>query len=76
MENGRSLDKNRKNPPIKTFWSLAGLGMEFTGILLFFILGGSWLDTKFSLSPLLLLVGMVLGFGLGIFHILQRSKDV
>ncbi|MCC5814568.1 MAG: AtpZ/AtpI family protein [Leptospira sp.] len=70
------MEENRKNTEIKprSIWSMASLGTEFTAIILFFILGGSWLDQRYNSSPFILLLGMLLGFGLGLFHVIRRSK--
>lgn len=71
------MEENRKNSQVKnpkSLWAFASLGTEFTAIVLFFILGGSWLDKEFQSSPLYLMVGMILGFGLGLFHIIHRTK--
>jgi hypothetical protein len=47
------------------------LGLEF-GIPAFV---GHFLDLKLGTNPVCLLVGMVLGFGLGMFHILRLARD-
>ncbi|WCL48932.1 AtpZ/AtpI family protein [Leptospira sp. GIMC2001] len=69
------MGQDRKTPKIKSAWHLAGLGTEFTGIILFFLLGGSWLDKQLGSAPWILLLGMILGFSLGLFHIVRRTRQ-
>ncbi len=40
-----------------------GLGLQIAVSFAFFVLTGYWADGKFGTSPLLLLVGVVLGMG-------------
>lgn len=37
-------------------------GMQVAVSFAFYVLGGYWLDTKFSTLPLFLIIGMVFGF--------------
>lgn len=37
-------------------------GMQIAVSFAFYVLGGYWLDTKFSTLPLFLIIGMVFGF--------------
>lgn len=37
-------------------------GMQIAVSFAFYVLGGYWLDTKFSTLPLFLILGMVFGF--------------
>lgn len=76
VEDGSPMEENRKNPSVKSLWRFASLGTEFTAIILFFILGGSWLDQRYNTSPILLMTGMVLGFGMGLYHIIKRTRDI
>lgn len=46
-------------------------------------LGGYWLDQKFDMGPLFLLLGCVVGFSLGFYHLTrftasmkQKDKDL
>ena len=70
------MGSDRKNSKVATGWILAGLGAEFTGILLFHIFLFTWLDEMWNTKPWMLLIGVILGFSLGIYHLVQRSKSV
>jgi len=52
-------------------WALAGLGVQFFASLLFFVYAGTWLDQRFGLSPLFLLLGLFVGGG-GTFYLSYR----
>jgi F0F1-type ATP synthase assembly protein I len=69
------MASNRKDPSVNPIWNLAGLGAEFTGIILFHLFLFSWLDEKFATKPWLLLGGMILGFTFGIYHIIKRTNS-
>ena len=43
--------------------ALAGLGMQFFVALVAFAYAGAWLDRRFDISPLFLLVGVFVGGG-------------
>lgn len=55
---------------------LAGVGLQFAGVVLLFTLGGHWLDQRLDTGPWLLLVGLVLGLvggGLSLILSVQRT---
>jgi F0F1-type ATP synthase assembly protein I len=52
-------------------WALAGLGVQFFAALILFVYAGSWLDDRFGLSPLFLLLGLFVGGG-GSFYLSYR----
>lgn len=62
-----------KRPPERgqSPWALAGLGMQFFASLLLFVYGGAWLDRRFDVSPLFLLLGVFVGGG-GTFYLSYR----
>ena len=51
---------------------LAGLGLTFGASIVAFTLAGNWADERLGTSPLLLLVGVFLGFGLSLAWIYRR----
>ncbi|HMY67061.1 MAG TPA: AtpZ/AtpI family protein [Leptospiraceae bacterium] len=64
-----------QNPPPMSIWNLSSLGTEFGIIIVGFILAGSWLEERFSFSPWGVMVGALLGFGIGIFHLVKRTDE-
>ena len=55
---------------------LAGVGLQFAGVVLLFTLGGHWLDQRFATEPWLLLIGLALGLiggGLSLILSVQRT---
>lgn len=54
---------------------LAGTGMEFFGALLVCVLGGYFLDKWLGTAPVLLLIGVGLGFAVGLFQLVRLSRS-
>ena len=50
------------------------LGFEFSLIVLLCILGGHYLDKKFSTIPLFFLFGFILGLTLGLYRLINTTK--
>lgn len=55
---------------------IAGAGMEFFGTVLVCILGGYFLDRWLKTSPVLVLIGVGLGFAIGLFQLIRLSKEM
>lgn len=53
---------------------IAGAGMEFFSTILVCILAGYFLDRWLKTAPVILLVGVGLGFAVGLFRLVQLSK--
>jgi ATP synthase protein I len=51
--------------------TLSTIGLEFALPMLL----GLYADEKLGTKPVLLLVGMVLGFALGVFHLVRIARD-
>lgn len=51
------------------------LGTEFALIEILFVGGGYWLDVKFGTLPGCLLAGALIGFALGIVHIVSIARE-
>lgn len=49
----------------------AGAGLQFGAVLVLFTLAGLWADRRFDTLPLFLLVGLALGFGGGLYHLVR-----
>ncbi len=54
-------DETKQNPP-QSNTKYYAFGMQVAVSFAFYVLGGYWLDTKFSTLPLFLILGMVFGF--------------
>ncbi len=50
----------------------SGLGVQFAASVGLFALAGRWLDGRLDTSPWLLLAGVFLGFGLGLYSMLKK----
>ena len=70
---GGKVSGGGKTPPPgeRSPWALAGLGMQFFLALLLFVYAGAWLDRRFDVSPLFLLLGLFVGGG-GTFYLSYR----
>lgn len=51
----------------QSYMKYSGMAFQMIGILLFFILGGRYLDGWLGTEPYLLLVGCLLGIGLALY---------
>gem|GEM_PF-4202280 len=49
----------------------AGAGIQFGAVIVVFTLAGVWADRRFDTLPLFLLIGLALGFGGGLFHLMR-----
>ena len=56
-------------------FALAGLGMEFAIAVGLFALGGWALDRRWQSSPWLLVVGIVIGFAVGLYMLIKAGKQ-
>ncbi|HVZ49127.1 MAG TPA: AtpZ/AtpI family protein [Gemmatimonadaceae bacterium] len=54
---------------------LVGLGLQFVVTVLVCLFLGQWLDRKLGTSPWLLLAGMLLGAGLGLWSMLRVMRQ-
>jgi F0F1-type ATP synthase assembly protein I len=50
----------------------AGLGVQFAAAILVFLFAGQWLDRRLGTSPWLMLLGVLLGAGGGIYSMYRR----
>ena len=50
----------------------SGLGLQFAATVVVFAFAGRWLDGRIGTSPLALLVGVFLGFGLGLYSMVKK----
>jgi ATP synthase protein I len=66
-------DEPRSNLSVGLDWAsrITSVGLEFAVPPLL----GAWLDRQFGTSPLALLTGAVLGFAVGMMHILKIARD-
>ena len=50
------------------------LGMELAVAMVLGVVGGRWADAKLGTSPALLLLGVALGFGAGLYLMIRSVK--
>ncbi|MBX7058181.1 MAG: AtpZ/AtpI family protein [Leptospirales bacterium] len=62
--------------PKVTAYSYAGLGFEFLGALGMFGLLGFFGDRWLGWQPWLLIVGVFIGFGAGLWHVIRRASAI
>ncbi|XDD43441.1 AtpZ/AtpI family protein [Leptospira sp. WS60.C2] len=55
--------------------AMAGAGFEFVSSIVFFVLGGYYLDEYLKSEPLWLLVGFFLGFVFAFYSLIKRAKE-
>ena len=58
----------------RTGSSLAGLGIQFAGGIVLFVLLGNWADKRFGLRPWGVLAGLAIGFGGGLYMLVRAAK--
>ena len=63
----------RRSGPPRWIDALA-VGSEFATTLVVLVLVGWWLDRAFQTTPLLLVVGVVLGFVSGLWRMIRQAK--
>lgn len=61
---------------IKNVVKYSSLGIEFGGFILVFVFLGIFLDKKFSTKPLFAIIGIFLGFILGMVRLFKIAKDL
>lgn len=55
--------------------AMAGAGFEFVSSIVFFVIGGYYLDRYLQSEPLWLLVGFFLGFVFAFYSLIKRVKE-
>lgn len=55
--------------------AMAGAGFEFVSSIVFFVIGGYYLDGYLQSEPLWLLVGFFLGFVFAFYSLIKRAKE-
>jgi F0F1-type ATP synthase assembly protein I len=50
----------------------SGLGVQFAATVGVFAFAGHWLDGRVGSSPAFLIVGVFVGFGLGLYSLIQK----
>lgn len=54
---------------------MMGMGLQFVVVVLVCLFAGQWLDGKLGTSPWLLLAGMMVGAGLGLWSMLRVMRQ-
>ena len=58
----------------RQMYALSGVGFEFIAIVGGCVLLGWWLDRRLGTTPWLTLVGVALGFTLGLYRLIRFAK--
>ena len=61
--------KKEPNP-----WSLAGVGLEFGGVVVVLTLTGHWLDARWNTGPWLMLTGLGVGLIGGTYNLWRQGR--
>jgi hypothetical protein len=70
---GGAPDRSRGGSvALEELYRYSGLGLQFAAAVAVFTLAGRWLDARLGSSPWLLLVGVFLGLGLGLYSLLKK----
>lgn len=56
--------------------ALAGLGLQFVVVVLLGLFGGRWLDAKLGTTPLLMVLGVLLGAGASTWSMYRKVFPV
>ncbi len=62
----------RRQKMMSDYSRYATVGLQFGLYLTLCILGGYWLDRKIGTSPLLLILGVLVGFGTGLYSLMRK----
>ena len=54
---------------------MASAGLELAGIVVVFVLGGWWLDTKLVSHPWVMITGLTIGTIGGLYNLWRRGKQ-
>lgn len=65
-------DEPRRKPSIPGPGEYMGLGIQFVIAILLFLYVGRWLDERLGTEPWLLLLGVFVGFGAGMYTIFRH----
>lgn len=64
-------DKEKLRKNTRNWMKYSGMAIQMIGIMLFFVLGGIYLDGQFGTSPLLTVIMSLLGVGGGLYSSLK-----
>jgi ATP synthase protein I len=60
----------------RRYGRMAGLGMQFGAVITVFALVGNWLDGRLGTRPLLLVLGVLLGFAGGTISLVRAVSSM
>lgn len=70
------MEKEQKpNKPLKNAVVLTGIAIQMGVTIYLFVMGGKWLDSKYSQGgKLFLIIGTLLGVAISLYVVLQQLK--
>ncbi len=69
-------DSSAGEPDLSSWYRLSGIGLEFIVAVLVCGAAGWWLDRLLGSGPWLMLVGGLIGFGAGLWLLMQAAKGM
>ena len=72
-ERGVALLKHDREKQPSDLWRMAGLGKEFVGAVVGFLLLGRWLDSRYEINPWGTVICLSLGVVGGLWNMIRRS---
>jgi F0F1-type ATP synthase assembly protein I len=72
MTQDRTSTEPKRQTALGDLARFSGLGLQYAATVGVFALLGRWLDQRLGASPACLLVGVFLGFGLGLYSIVKK----
>ncbi len=65
-------EMERRQRTMREYSRYGSVGVQFGAVLALFALAGHWLDTRLGSSPIFLVLGVLVGFGGGLFSLIQK----
>lgn len=75
MSSTRAPDPKGPKPPGSPLGAAMSLGMELAVSMVLGVLAGRWADARLGTAPVMLLVGVAVGFGAGLYLLVRGAKQ-
>jgi ATP synthase protein I len=65
-------DKERRQRSMRDYSRYGSVGVQFGMVLVLFALAGYWVDKHLGSSPIFLVLGVLVGFGGGLYSLIKK----